>query len=109
LPDNLFEKQQKFLAFVMYRRIQHDYSLAFISNMDKTSMTFNLPSNITVDEIEAKTISIYTTRYEKTNFTVVLTYMADETKLSSIVIFKLKKILKGNFPLEVIIHTNPTG
>jgi Tc5 transposase DNA-binding domain len=25
LPDNLIEKQQEFLAYIMYKRIQHDY------------------------------------------------------------------------------------
>ena len=103
LPNNLLEKQQEFLAFVMYRRIQYDYPLAFIGNMDETPMTFDLPSNTTVDEMGAKTISIRTTGHEKTNFTVVLTCMADRTKLSSLVIFKLKKIPKGNFLPEVIV------
>jgi hypothetical protein len=109
LPNNLLEKQQEFLAFVMYRRIQYDYPLAFIGNMDETPMTFDLPSNTTVDEMGAKTISIRTTGHEKTNFTVVLTCMADGTKLSPLVIFKLKKIPKGNFPPEVIVRANPTG
>ncbi len=72
-------------------------------------MTFNLPSNTTVDKMGAKTISIHITEHEKTNFTVVLTCMVDETKLSLIVIFKLKKILKGNFSPKVIIYTNLTG
>ena len=42
LPDNLFEKQQEFLAFVIYRWIQYDYFLIFISNIDKTLIIFNL-------------------------------------------------------------------
>ena len=109
LPNNLIEKQQEFLAFVMYRRIQHDYPLVFIGNMDETPMTFDLPSNTTVDEIGIRTVSIRTTGHEKTNFTVVLTCMADGTKLPPLIIFKLKKIPKGNFPPEVIVHANPTG
>src|SRR5271154_625085 len=109
LPNNLIEKQQEFLVFVMYRRIQHDYPLAFIGNMDETPMTFDLPSNTTVDEIGTRTVSIRTTGHEKTNFTVVLTCMADGTKLPPLIIFKLKKIPKGNFPPEVIVRANPTG
>jgi hypothetical protein len=61
LPDDLIEKQQEFLAFVMYRRIQYDYSLPFIGNMDETPVSFNLPSNTTVDELGARTVSIRTT------------------------------------------------
>ena len=72
-------------------------------------MIFDLSNNTTIDEMGAKTISIHTTGHKKTNFTVVLTCMADETKLPPIVIFKLKKILKGNFLLEIIIRTNLTG
>ena len=35
--------------------------------------------------------------------------MADGTKFPPIVIFKLKKILQGNFPSGVIVRANPTG
>jgi transposase len=109
LPDNLIEKQQEFLAFIMYRRIQHDYPIGLIGNMDETPMTFDLPSCTTVDETGTRTVSIRTTGHEKTNFTVVLTCMADGTKLPPIVIFKLKNIPRGNFPPEVIVRANPTG
>ncbi len=76
----------------MYRRIQHDYPLTLISNMDETPMTFDLSNNTTIDEIGTRSVSIYITGHEKTNFTVVLTCMADRTKLPPLVIFKLKKI-----------------
>ncbi len=109
LPDDLIEKQQEFLAFIMYRRIQHDYPLTLIGNMDETPMTFDLPSNTTIDETGTRSVSIHTTGHEKTNFTVVLTCMADRTKLPPLVIFKLKKILRGSFPQEVIVRANPTG
>ncbi len=77
--------------------------------MDETPVTFNLPSNTTIDEVGAKTISIRTTGHEKTNFTVVLACMADGTKLPPLIIFKLKKVLKGKFPSDVIVRANPTG
>ncbi len=63
----------------------------------------------TIDELEIYFISIHTIGYEKTNFTIVLTCMADRTKLSSLVIFKLKNILRCNFPPRVIVRANPTG
>lgn len=44
------------------------------------------------------------TDYEKTNFTVVLTCIANRTKLSFLIIFKLKNILRGNFSLLELIQ-----
>ena len=93
----------------MYMRIEYDYSLGLIANMDETPVTFDLPSNITIDETGARSISIRTTGHEKTNFTVVLSCMADGMKLPPLIIFKLKKIPRGNFPPEVVIQANQTG
>jgi DDE superfamily endonuclease/Tc5 transposase DNA-binding domain len=109
LPEDLVEKQQAFLAFIMYRRIQYDYPLAYIGNMDETPVSFDLPTNTTVDEWGARSVSIRTTGHEKTNFTVVLSCMADGTKLPPLIIFKLKNIPRGNFSPEVIIRANKTG
>src|SRR6266498_448866 len=109
LPDDLIEQQQAFLAFIVYRRIQHDYPLALIGNMDETPVSFDLPSNTTIDELGARSVSIRTIGHEKTNFTVILTCMADGTKLFPIIIFKLKNIPQGNFPPKVIIRANQTG
>jgi hypothetical protein len=53
LPDDLIEKQQAFLAFIIYRHIQHDYPLAYIGNMDKMPVFFDLPTNTSVDELGA--------------------------------------------------------
>ena len=44
----------------MNRRIQHNYPLALIGNMDETPVAFNLPSNTTIDELEARSVSIRT-------------------------------------------------
>ncbi len=77
--------------------------------MDETSIIFDLLSNTIIDELGICSISICTIEYEKTNFTVVLTYMADKIKLPSLVIFKLKNISRCNFLSEVIIRANPIG
>ncbi|GBB94583.1 hypothetical protein RclHR1_23850003 [Rhizophagus clarus] len=53
LPDDLVEKQQEFLSYIMYRHIQYDYPLAYIGNMDEMSVSFDLPSNTTIDELDA--------------------------------------------------------
>ena len=91
LPENLIERQQEFLAYIMYKRIEYNYLLSFIGNMDETPMSFDLPSNTTIDERGTRTVSIRTTGHERTNFTVVLTCMANGTKLPPLIIFKLKK------------------
>ena len=75
----------------MYRHIQHDYPLTLIGNMDETPMIFDLLDNITINETEMQSVSIRIIGHEKTNFTIVLTYMANGIKLPPLVIFKLKK------------------
>jgi hypothetical protein len=77
--------------------------------MDETPVSFDLPTNTTVDELDARSVSIRTIGHERTNFTVVLTCIANGTKLPPVIIFKLKNIPWGNFPPEVIICANKTG
>ena len=50
LPDDLIEKQQAFLAYILYQRIDYDYPLALIANIDKMLVSFDLSSNTTVNE-----------------------------------------------------------
>ena len=45
LPNDLIEMQQAFLAYIMYMRIEHDYPLGLIANMNETPVTFDLSSN----------------------------------------------------------------
>ncbi|CAG8608689.1 700_t:CDS:2 [Diversispora eburnea] len=77
LPSDLIEKQNVFLSYILYRRIQFDYPLKYIGNMDETPMWFDLPSNTTIDHKGTKTVNIRTTGHERSSFTVVLTCMAD--------------------------------
>ena len=55
-------------------------------------MTFDVPSNKTVDVKGAKTIM--TSGNEKTRYTVFLACCADGTKLPPLLIFKRKSCLK---------------
>lgn len=109
LPDNLIEKQQNFLSFILYRRIQHDYPLKYIGNMDETPVAFDLPYSTTLDHRGTSTVNIRTTGHEKTNFTVILACMADGTKLPPVCIFKLKKMPRELFPQGVYIRVNEKG
>jgi len=109
LPEDLLEKQHEFLGFVLYRRIQHNYPLNLIGNMDETPVSFDLPSQTTIEETGSKTVSIRTCGYEKSNFTVILACMADGTKLPATIIFKLAKVPRQIFPSGIIIRANKKG
>ncbi|CAG8698761.1 9817_t:CDS:2, partial [Scutellospora calospora] len=96
--DKYIEEQQSFLSFILYRQSEHNYSLNLIGNMDETPIAFNIPNQTTVEESEKKTISILTTGYERTCFTVTLACLADGTKLPPFIIFKLVNVPRERFP-----------
>jgi len=50
LPSDLIEVQQSFLSYVLYMRMQHNYPLKYIGNMDEMPMWFDLPSNTTINK-----------------------------------------------------------
>ncbi len=93
----------------MYLRIEHNYPLKYIGNMDEILLWFDLPSNTTIDHKGAKTVSIRTTGHERSSFTVILGCMTDGTKLPAVCIFKLKNIPKENFPYGIYIRANEKG
>lgn len=109
LPSDLIEFQQSFLSYMLYMRMQHNYPLKYIGNMDETPMWFDLPSNTTINKKGEKTVSIRTTGHERTSFTVILGCMADGTKLPAVCIFKVKKIPKEKFPDGIHIRANEKG
>ena len=109
LPPDLVEIQNVFLSYIMYLRTQYNYQLKYIGNMDKTPMWFDLPSNSTINQKGAKTVSIRTTGHERSSFTVILACMADGSKLPAVCIFKLKNIPKEKFPYGIYIRANEKG
>lgn len=86
-----------------------NYDLVYIGNMDETPVWFDMPSAKTVNSKGKKTVLVNTTGHEKSRFTVVLTCLADGTRLKPMVIFKRKTIPKEKFPPGVIIHCHPKG
>src|SRR6266540_7148093 len=106
LSSDLLEKQNVFLSYILYRRIQHDYPLKYIRNMDETPMWFDLSSNSTIDHKGTKTVTIRITRHEHSSFTVVLACMADGSKLPAVCIFKLKNVPKEKFSHGIHIRVN---
>ena len=63
-----------------------------MDNMDETPLLFDLPNNTTIDNCGANTVSIRTCGHEKSCFTVVLTCLADGTKLPLVIILKLVNV-----------------
>ncbi|GFT92182.1 pogo transposable element with KRAB domain [Trichonephila clavipes] len=86
-----------FQKYVIGLRKQMKYLLSHIGNMDETPVKFDMIGNKTIDMNGTKMIPIKTTGHEKSHFTVVLSCLADGTKLKTMVIFKRKTVLKSNF------------
>jgi len=107
LPQDWKEKMAAFKLFVE-QNIQ-GIELQQIGNMDEVPMSFDMPSNFTIDKKGSENIKISTTGSEKCNFTVVLCVTADGGKLPPFVIFKRKTIPKLNFPKGIVVSVNPKG
>lgn len=80
-----------------------------IGNMDETPVMFDMIGNRSVEVKGAKTVPFKTTGHEKSHFTVVLSCLANGTKLRPMVIFKRKTMPNGNFPNGVFIHVHEKG
>ncbi|GFX66183.1 pogo transposable element with KRAB domain [Trichonephila clavipes] len=109
LPKDVDNKLISFQKYVIGLRKQKKYLLSHIGNMDESPVTFEMIGNKTIDMKGAKTIHIKTTGHEKSHFTVVLSCLADGTKLKPMVIFKRKTVPKSNFPKGVFIHVHEKG
>ena len=69
-------------------------------------MTFDVPSNKTVDVTDAKIIMIKSSGNEKTRYTVVLVCCADGTKFPHLLIFKIKTLPKDVIPHGIYVHVH---
>jgi hypothetical protein len=77
--------------------------------MNKTPVAFDLPNLYILEKCSSNTISIKTTEYERSTFTVILGCMADKSKLPPVVIFKLKNIPREIFPSGIFVRVNAKG
>ena len=109
LPDNWEEKVQNFQTYVRELISEGQYSPCKIGNMDEVPVTFDAPNNRTVNEIGEKTVRVTTTGHERTNFTAVLSCMADGTKLPPLLIFKRKTMPRENLPRNCVVTCNEKG
>ena len=85
------------------------FEIGRLGNMDEVFLTFDVPSNKTMDVKGAKTIMIKTTGNEKTRYTVVLACCADGTKLPPLLFFKRKTLPKDVIPHGIYIHVHSKG
>ncbi len=77
--------------FIMYtRKLRHHkgFLLSRIGNMDETPLWFDMPGETTITRTGERSVPICTTGHDKGQFTVVLSAMADGTKLKPLVVFK---------------------
>ena len=110
LPAHYVEKITSFQRFVIKERTQINYDLQHIGNMDETPVYMDMLPGKTVNKKGQKSIIMKSTGHEKNRYTVVLTVMADGTKLKPFIIFKRAKVpSKLTFPAGVIIHCNEKG
>ena len=90
-------------------RQKYDYNMSKIGNADQTPLTFDLPSENTVNIKGARSVTMRSTGNEKNRFTVMLGCMADGTKLPPYVVFKRKTMPKDKFPSGVIVRVQEQG
>jgi hypothetical protein len=85
------------------------FELGQIGNMDKVPLTFHVPSNRTVDNKGATTITIKTSGHEEPHYTVVLACCTNGTKLPPMLILKRKTTTNDKIPQGIAAHVKEKG
>jgi len=109
LPCEYERKIIEFHKYVINMRKKLCFEIGQLGNMDVVPLTFDVPSNKTVDVKGAKTIMIKTSGNEKMHYTVVFACCADGTKLPPLLIFKRKTLPKDVTPHGIYIHVHSKG
>ena len=81
LPHEYKRKIIEYHKYVINMRKKLCFEIGQLGNMDEVPLTFDVPSNKTVDVKGAKTVMIKTSGNEKTRYTLVFACCADRTKL----------------------------
>jgi len=95
--------------YVINMRKKLCFEIEQLGNMDEVPLTFDVPSNKSLDVKGAKTIMIKTSGYEKRPYTVVLACCAGGTKLPPLLIFERKTLPKDVIPHGIYVHVHPKG
>ena len=77
--------------------------------MDEVPLTFDMPTNRTVNKRGQHSILVRTAGHEKSHFTVVLPCTANEKKLPPVCIFKRKMLPRGIVPQGVLLRVQTKG
>jgi hypothetical protein len=110
VPPDARDLALKFFEDCKEARLKHNCPVFGIGNMDETPMSFDLQSNRTIDFRGVKAVLSKTTGKKKLRYTVVLSALADGTKLSPMIIFKeLKNVPKVEFPRDVSVEVGKGG
>ncbi|KAK0153232.1 Pogo transposable element with KRAB domain [Merluccius polli] len=109
LPSDFGEKLLSFQRFVINLRKKHSYPLDQIGNADQTPVYFDMPTSVTVNRKGEKSVLVKSTGNEKSRVTVMLTCLADGSKLPPHVILKRKTVPKHPMPAGIIVRAQEKG
>lgn len=104
LPHDWEAKAASFREFVTCHK--NGLALHQVGNMDEVPVTFDLPSNFTIEKKGTSDVKIMTTGNEKSKFTVVLCVTANGEKLPAYVIFRRKTIPAIKVPSNIVLSAN---
>ena len=88
LPEDSLSKVSLFILRIRKLKIDNQYPLSMIGNMDESPLWLDMPGDTTVSRVGEHTVSVQTTGHDKGRFTVILAAMADGRKLNPFVVFK---------------------
>ncbi|KAH7958751.1 hypothetical protein HPB49_004450 [Dermacentor silvarum] len=109
LPATYEEKVLTFHRHFLRLRDSRRYLLGQIGNADQAPVYFDVTSNTTVSVKGARDVNLLTTGNEKLRFTVMLSCLADGTKLRLYIAFKRKTMPKETLPKGVAVRANAKG
>jgi hypothetical protein len=105
MPAEYEAKILEFHKFVIGARKKACFGLSQIGNMDEVPLTFDVPSNRTVDNKGAKTVTIKTSGHKKTHYNAELVACCEDgTKVPPILIFKMKTMTSDKIPRGIAVH-----
>ena len=103
LPADLETHLTSFAVFIQRQRLEYNFEMKMIGNMDETPVYFDIVPNKTIDQRGVRSVQVKTTGGDKRHITVVLTCTADGQLPPPMVIFKGKRQLNLRAPPGFII------
>ncbi|KAF6119683.1 hypothetical protein HJG60_010133 [Phyllostomus discolor] len=91
-----------FCKFVLDTRKKNGFEISQTGNMDEAPITFDVPSNKTVDVKGAKTLTVNTSGHDEAHYTIVLSCCADGTQLPPMLSFNRKSMPKWQSQEELL-------